>query len=93
MPFGLCNAPGTFQTFINETLREYLDVICTAYMDDVLIYSEREEDHEEHVLKVLHKLRVAGLYLDPTKCKFKTTRVKYLGLILTTEGLEMDPKR
>lgn len=55
MPFGVCNAPGTFQTFINETMREYLDVICTAYMDDVLIYSEREEDHEEqHWLLTVH---------------------------------------
>ena len=45
MPFGLCNAPGTFQGYINESLREYLDVFCTAYLDDVLIYSGREEDY------------------------------------------------
>jgi hypothetical protein len=57
MPFGLCNAPGTFQTFINETLHDYLDVFCTAYLDDILIYSENKEEHEEHVLKVLQKLK------------------------------------
>lgn len=95
MPFGLCNAPGTFQTFINETLREYLDDICTAYLDDVLIYTcdDDESVHEADVIKVLSKIRDAGLHLDPTKCKFKVKKVKYLGLILTTEGIEMDPKK
>ncbi|KAF7566696.1 PRP38-assoc domain containing protein [Pyrenophora tritici-repentis] len=70
MPFGLCNAPGTFQTFINETLREYLDDICTAYLDDVLIYTcdDDESVHEADVIKVLSKIRDAGLHLDPTKC-------------------------
>jgi hypothetical protein len=93
MPFGLCNAPGTFQTFINETLREYLDDFCTAYLDNVLIYSKRKEDHKKHVLKVLAKLQAANLYLDATKYKFKVKRVKYLGLILTTNGLEIDPAK
>ena len=45
MPFGLCNAPGTFQSYINNSVREYLDVFCTAYLDDVLIYSDNEEEH------------------------------------------------
>ena len=53
MPFGLCNAPGTFQDYINEFLREYLDVFCTAYLDNVLIYSTKEKDHEDYVLQVL----------------------------------------
>jgi hypothetical protein len=93
MPFGLCNAPGTFQNFINNVLREYLDIFCSAYIDDVLIYSEREEDHEKHVLAVVDKLIANGLYMDVTKCKFNTRRVKYLGLIVTTEGIEMDPAK
>jgi hypothetical protein len=93
MPFGLCNAPGTFQTFINETLRDYLDDFCTAYLDDILIYSENEEDHEEHVFKVLQRLKNVNLFLDPKKCSWKTKRVKYLGLILTPDGIEMDPKK
>lgn len=93
MPFGLCNAPGTFQSFINETLRAYLDEFCTAYLDDILIYSDSEEEHVEHVKKVLNKLREAGLYLDINKCEFHVKRVKYLGLIITTEGIEMDQKK
>ncbi|CAE7189385.1 Reverse transcriptase [Pyrenophora teres f. teres] len=81
------------KTFINETLRDHLDIICTAYLDDVLIYLDDEAKHEDHVLTVLGKISKAGMYLDAAKCSFSTKRVKYLGLILTTDGLEMDPKK
>ena len=93
MPFGLCNAPGTFQSFINDTVREYLDVFCTAYLDDVLIYSENEEEHSEQVLIVLTRLKEKGLQVDIDKCEFSVTKVKYLGLIVTTEGIKMDPEK
>ena len=56
MLFRLYNAPGTFQSFINDTLREYLDMFCTAYLNDILIYSNTEEEHIIHVKKVLEKL-------------------------------------
>jgi transposase InsO family protein len=93
MPFGLCNAPGTFQAFINSVLRDYLDEFCSAYLDDVLVYSETEEEHVQHCRKALTKLRDAGLYLDIRKCEFHVQRVKYLGMILTCEGLQMDPDK
>ena len=93
MPFGLCNAPATFQAFINDVLREYLDIFCTAYLDDILVYSNSKEEHVRHIGKVLEKLQQAGLYLDIDKCEFHTTRVKYLGLIITTDGVEMDSKK
>ena len=93
MPFGLCNAPGTFQSFINDTVREYLDVFCTAYLDDVLIYSEKEEEHSEQVLKVLTRLKEKGLQVDIDKCEFSVTEVKYLGLIVTTDGIKMDSEK
>lgn len=93
MPFGLCNAPATFQAFINDVLREYLDVFCIAYLDDILIYSNIKEEHIYHVGKVLEKLQQAGLYLDINKCDFHTTRVKYLGLIITIDEVEMDSKK
>ena len=54
--FGLYNAPGTFQSFINNTLREYLDMFCTAYLNNILIYSNTEEEHIIHIKKVLEKL-------------------------------------
>lgn len=93
MPFGLCNAPATFQARINEILHEYLDVFCTAYIDDVLIFSDNKKEHREHVLKVLDKLQEAGLQLDIKKCAFEVTEVTYLGMIISTEGVRMDPKK
>lgn len=93
MPFGLCNAPATFQSYINSVLHEYLDVFCTAYLDDVLIFSEDPRDHQKHVRQVVECLEKAGLYLDINKCEFGVKEVKYLGLIVSTEGLKMDPSK
>jgi transposase InsO family protein len=93
MPFGLTNGPATFQRFINETFIEYLDDFLTAYVDDLLIYSDNEKQHREHVKKVLQRLREAGLQASISKCEFHVTRTKYLGFIITTEGLEVDPEK
>ena len=93
MPFGLCNGPASFQEYINNTLREHLDKFCTAYLDDILIYSDNELEHEVHVKLILRKLREAGLQADITKCEFHVTQVPYLGLIITTEGVKMDPSK
>jgi hypothetical protein len=93
MPFGLCNAPASFQHFINHTLFDLLDKICTAYLDDVLVYSESRKDHRDHVREVVRRLGDAGLQIDINKCEFETTRTKYLGLIITPGGMEMDPAK
>ena len=93
MLFGLCNALGTFQGYINKSLREYLDIFCTAYLDDMLIYTSKDEDHASHVLQVLRWLHERGLQVNIDKCEFNTTRVKYLGMIVTTSGLEMNTKK
>ena len=93
MPFGLTNGPATFQRFINETFMDYLDDFMTAFIDDLLIYSENEIDHQEHVRKVLQRLREAGLQASISKCEFHVTRTKYLGYILTTDGIEVDPEK
>ena len=61
LPFSLTNRPATYQRYINDVLFEYLDDFYTAYLDDILIYSENEAEHEEHVKKVLERLRQAGL--------------------------------
>ena len=93
MPFGLCNAPATFQSYINSSLQEYLDQFTTAYLDDVLIYSETKEEHEKQVLKVLRRLRERGLQLDIDKCEFFVSEVKYLGMYVGINGIRMDPEK
>ncbi|KAI0999939.1 hypothetical protein K3495_g8261 [Podosphaera aphanis] len=70
IPFGLANAPSPFQNYINDTLKGYLDEFCTAYIDDILIFSETLEEHETHVKKVLARLQDAGLQIDIKKCNF-----------------------
>jgi len=93
MPFGLTNGPATYQRFMNDVLFDYLDNFCTAYLDDILIYSENELDHQEHVRKVLLRLREAGLQADIKKSEFSVKRTKYLGFYVSTDGIEVDPEK
>ncbi|ODM16893.1 hypothetical protein SI65_07858 [Aspergillus cristatus] len=83
----------TFQRFINDTLMDYLDEFVTAFVDDLLIYSKNTVEHELHVKKVLERLRAAGLQASIKKCEFHVTQTKYLGFILTTDGIEVDPEK
>jgi hypothetical protein len=94
-PFGLTNAPSTFQRFINWVLREYLDDFVTAYVDDLLIFSSgSRQDHRNKVKAVLQKLLDAGLHVDIDKCAFETQEVKYLGFIVEAgKGIRMDPEK
>lgn len=94
-PFGLTGGPATFQRYINWVLREYLDIFCTAYIDDILIFSNGSlQDHHDKVQSVLTRLHEAGLTLDIKKCKFEVKAVKYLGYIIEVrKGLRMDPEK
>lgn len=78
---------------MNDVLIDYLDEFCIAYLDDILIYSKDPLEHTEQVHKVLTRLREAGLQVDIMKSEFNVTRIKYLGYILTTKGLEIDPEK
>lgn len=91
MPFGLMNAPGTFQAFVNDILRDYLDDFVVVYLDDILIYSETLEEHTAHVKKVLQKLEAAGISLKLEKCAFDQQEVHFLGFIIGVNGISMDP--
>ena len=64
-----------------------------AYLDDILIYSTTRKEHREHVREVVHRFKEAGLQIDITKCDFETNRTRYLGLIITPEGIQMDPTK
>ncbi|PQM43474.1 hypothetical protein VC83_09660 [Pseudogymnoascus destructans] len=93
MPFGLANAPATFQAYMNETLEGLVDTICVVYLDDILIYSSKEEEHTHHVQEVLGRLREANLYVKLSKCEFNTKQVGFLGYTVTTEGVAMEGDR
>src|SRR5258708_10980532 len=93
MPFRLSNAPVAFQRFINKVLRDLMDICMVGYLDDILIYSDSLEDHQDHVREVLCRLHTVGLYANLKKCKFHMDTVEYLGFILSPKGLQMDPTK
>lgn len=94
MPFGLCNAPATFQSFINDVLRKFLDDTVDVYMDDVLIsLGGDHDDHVHKVNKVITALRDAGLLINIDKSEFYTSETKYLGLMLSADGIRIDPAK
>jgi hypothetical protein len=93
MPFGLTNAPATFQAYINNVLRKYLDVFVVVYLDDILVYSKTYDDHVRDVRKVLQALADAKMKIKPEKTEFHKTEVKFLGYIVSREGLKMDKKK
>ena len=79
MMFRLCNVPATFQKFVNEIFaREIADSIVVIYLDDILIFSETEEDHERDVTRVFEILDKYDLFLRPSKCEFDVDTVKFL---------------
>ena len=93
MPFGLANAPATFQAYINRALTGFVDFFCVVYLDDILIYSDSMEKHWDHVRQILERLRKFELFANLKKCRFCTTEVEFLGFIVSTEGVKMDPAR
>ena len=93
IPFGHTNAPAAFQRYVKETLQPYLDQFCTAYLDDLLVYSENLEEHTTHFRLVLELLQRAGHQVKPQKCELDKTTTEYLGVIITPNGLKMDPKK
>ena len=94
-PFGLANAPSTFQKYINWALRDYLDEFCSAYIDDILIFTDgTKREHQEHVEKVLERMGEAGLQIDIKKSEFFVQSTKYLGFIIEAgKGIRMDPEK
>lgn len=93
MPFGVVNGPATFQGYINSALRDYLDLFCIAYLDDILIYSENAKTHTQDVRRVLERLLKHGLFVKLEKCVFGVSEISFLGFVLTTDGVKMDPSR
>jgi len=93
MPFGLKNAPATFQHFINDVLSDYLDEFVISYIDDILVYSNNVEEHHEHVKKVLKRLIENNLYVKLEKCEFDVEETTFLGYVISKNGLRMDDSK
>lgn len=93
LPFGLKNAPSIFQRAIDDVLREAIGKFLDIYIDDLIIYSENEEDHVRHIEWVLRKLQEANMRVNLEKSHFFQTEVEYLGFIISVEGIRTCPSK
>jgi len=87
MPFGLCNAPATFQRLMETVLTGLTRHSCMVYLDEFLVIGATFQDHLENLQKVFARLRVAGLCLKPQKCSFAKREVTYLGYVVSSDGI------
>jgi hypothetical protein len=91
MSFGLTNAPAYFMYMMNKVFMEYLDKFVVVFIDDILVYSRNEEEHEEHLRLILQKLRDNQLYAKLSKCEFWLEEVSFRGHVITKGGIAVDP--
>lgn len=91
MPFGLVNAPAVFQAFINDVLREMLNIFVFVYLDDILIFSRNPQEHIQHVRQVLAQLLKHKLFVKLEKSEFHVPAVSFLGFHVSKGSLQMDP--
>ena len=87
MPFGLCNAPATFQHLMQNTLGELNLTYCVIYLDDVIVFSHTEEEHLEHLRVVFEMFREFNLKLNPSKCSFLQSEIMYLAHNISQQGI------
>jgi hypothetical protein len=93
MSFRLTNARAYFMYLMNKVFMEYLDKFVVVFIDDILIFSKNEEEHDDHLCLVLQKLRDNQLYVKPSKCKFWLKEVSFLGHIISEGGISVDPSK
>ncbi|GJV50345.1 putative reverse transcriptase domain-containing protein [Tanacetum coccineum] len=93
MPFGLTNAPTVFMDLMNHVCKPYLDKFVIVVIDDILIYSRNEKEHEEHLKTILELLRKEELYAKFSKCEFWIHTVKFLGHVIDSSGIHVDPTK
>ena len=93
MPFGLTNAPAVFMDLTNRVCKEYLDQFVIVFIDDILIYSKSEEEHREHLKLILELLKKEQLYAKFSKCEFWLKSVQFLGHVVSSQGIHVDPAK
>ncbi|GJZ93193.1 putative reverse transcriptase domain-containing protein [Tanacetum coccineum] len=93
MPFGLTNAPAVFMDLMNRVCKLYLDKFVIVFIDDILIYSKNKEEHGEHLKTILNLLRSEKLYAKFSKCDFWLDSVQFLGHVIDSSGVHVDPAK
>ena len=93
MPFGLTNAPAAFMDLMNRVFQPYLDRFVIVFIDDILVYSGSSEEHSKHLRIVLHTLMERQLYANLSKFQFWLDMVAFLGHVISTEGVSVDPQK
>ncbi|GJV24360.1 putative reverse transcriptase domain-containing protein [Tanacetum coccineum] len=93
MPFGLTNAPAVFMDLMNRVCKPYLDRFMIVFIDDILIYSKSRKEHEGHLKLILNLLKKEELYAKFSKCEFWLSKVQFLGHVIDSEGIHVDPAK
>ncbi|GJZ07862.1 putative reverse transcriptase domain-containing protein [Tanacetum coccineum] len=93
MPFGLTNAPAVFMDLMNRVCKPYLDKFIIVFIDDILIYSKDKKEHEEHLKAILELLKKEKLYAKFSKCEFWIPKVQFLGHVIDSRGIHVDPAK
>ena len=93
MPFGLINAPAAFMDLMHRVFQPYIDQFVVVFLDDILIYSKSEDEHEGYLRIVLQGLRDHQLYAKFNKCEFWLTEVKFLGHVVLASGVSVNPEK